>query len=461
MKKWVRGTNATVLSLAVIGIFIIATVFLGSMKNMQWDLTANKKFTLSEQTIEVIKKLDRDIKVIAFTGGNANPFLSSQVTDLLKEFERRSNRITFVEYDMLKQPSIAQQYNVDSEGTVVFETADQKRNIPFYQMFIPGQQTYMFTGEEKFTQAVMTLTSTEKYPVYFLTGHGEVPMDQLYTLRSNLEGSNYIVKELNLFREGSIPDDAAAIFMMGPTEDISDSETKIIKEYLEGDGRLFLTLGFNIEMATRWKNIDSIMSMLGVENQHSVVIEPKQTILFDPLTIVPNYGFHKIVNKLEENRLVTLLSLAISLNANEEQEAYRSWTLLKSTDRSYGKSNLVQLIEEQDFNQKEQDIQGPLNLAYAIETADRTPKAVIVGGTTFLSDREIMNQGNRDFAMNSVAWLSEQEDQLTIRPREGDQFHQVFIMPNAANRIFYGTIIGFPVFFLVIGGLIWMRRRKG
>lgn len=461
MNKWIRGTNATVLSLAVIGIFIIATVFLGSMKNMQWDLTANKKYTLSEQTLNAIKKLDLDIKVSAFTGGNANPYLSSQVTDLLKEFQRRSNKITFVEYDMLKQPSIAQQYNVDSDGTVVFEAGDQKINIPFYQMFIPGQQSYMFTGEEKFTQAVLTLTSTEKHPVYFLTGHGEVPMDQLYTLRSQLQGSNYIVKELNLFREGSIPEDAEILFLMGPTEDLNDQEAAMVKEFLEKDGRLFLTLGFNQEMSTKWKNLDSIMAMMGIENQHAVVIEPKQTLLYDPFTIVPNYGFHKIVNKLEENRLVTLLSLAISLQANEEVKDYSSWNLLKSTDKSYGRTDFISLIERQEFDKKADDLGGPLNLAYAIETADRTPKAVIVGGTTFLTDREIMNQGNRDFAMNSAAWLSAQEDQLTIRPREGDTFQQVFIMPNAASRIFYGTIIGFPLFFLVIGALIWLRRRKG
>jgi ABC-type uncharacterized transport system involved in gliding motility auxiliary subunit len=78
-----------------------------------------------------------------------------------------------------------------------------------------------------------------------------------------------------------------------------------------------------------------------------------------------------------------------------------------------------------------------------------------------LSDNEITVQGNRDFAMNSVGWLQELKDQVTIRPRQGEAYQQALILPNQANMIFYGTVVVFPLCFLLVGGLIWWRRRKG
>jgi hypothetical protein len=463
VNKWLRGTNATVLSLAVIGIFIVVTVFLHSLGNLQWDLTKDKKFTLSEQSMNVLDKLDKDIHVIVFDGGQADPFLSQQVVDLVKEFQRHNKHITFDEYDMLKQPSMAKQYNVDGGGTIVFESGDQKKNISFYQMFMPGQQqdgSYMFDGEQKYTEAILNLTATETHPVYFLTGHNEIAITELNTLKSSLEGVNYVVKELNLYREGKIPDDAQAIFIMGPKTDLNDQETKLIKDYLQGNGKLYLALGFNKDMTTQWKNIDSIMSTLGVQDLHSVAIEPKQSVLFDPLTIVPTYGFHDITNKLDDSQLLTVISLAISLKDDPAVKDYSPTMLLKTTNQAYGETDLEALTKGQS-KQDSVDTAGPLNLAYAVEDSAKRPKAVIIGGSNFLSDNEITVQGNRDFAMNSVGWLQEMKDQVTIRPRQGEAYQQALILPNQANMIFYGTVVVFPLCFLLVGGLIWWRRRKG
>lgn len=462
MNKWLRGTNATILSLAVIGIFIVATIFLNTISSLQIDMTKDKKFSLSEQTINVLNKLDKDVHIIAFTGGQADPFLSRQVTDLVKEYQKHSKKITYDEYDMMKNPSMAKQYNVDPGGTVVFESGSQKKDVPFYQLFIPGQSqtSYAFTGEEKFTQAIVTLTSNVKHTVYFLSGHNEIDSTKLNTLKSTLEGENYTVKDLNLYREGKIPDDAEAIFALGPQTDFNDKETQLIKDYLKGKGKLFLALGFSKDMKTQWKNIDSIMGMLGVKDEHSVAIEPKQTTLMDPLTIVPTYGFHTITNKLDDANLLTVISLAVALNADSTVTDYSPTMLLKTTNNAYGETDLDLLTKGQS-RQDDQDTKGPLNLAYAVEDKDKKPKAVIVGGSNFLDDQEIPIQGNRDFALNSVNWLEGQQDSITIRPREGDAYQQALILPNQANAIFYGTVIGFPLFFLIVGGLIWWRRRQG
>jgi len=463
MNKWIRGTNATVLSIAVIGIFIVLTIFLHSLKGFQLDLTKNKNFTLSEQTVTTLKKLDKDIHIIAFTNSADNSdFVTRQVTDMAAEYKKQSSKITFDQYDMLKEPSMAKQYGVDQGGTLVFEMGDKRQNVNYYEMF-NGQQdgSYTFTGEEKFTQAITSLTSTEKHTVYIMSGHNEYPLSAMTILRSSLEGANYVVKDLNLYVAGKIPDDAEMIMLLGPQNDLSDKETELINAYLKDKGKIYIALGFNKDMATKWKNIDSIMSTYGIQDQHAVAIEPKQTSLYDPLTIIPEYGPHDITNKLSSNNLVTLLSLAVSLNADENAAA--DWTkslLLKTTDKAYGETD-INLLAQSKTKQDANDIKGPLNLGYAISGKDNKPKAVILGGSTFVLDQDIQSQGNKDFALNSIGWLQEQKDQVTIRPRQGDAYQQALITPGQANTIFLVTIVFFPLLFLVIGGLIWWRRRRG
>jgi hypothetical protein len=463
MNKWIRGTNAVVLSAAVVGIFLILTLFLHSVKGFQVDLTANKSFTLSDQTLDTLKNLDQDIRIIAFTNSGENDFITRQVMDMLEEYKKRSGKLTVEQYDMLKQPSMARQYGVDASGTLIFELGEQRKNVNFYEMFNTGGQqdgSYQFSGEEKLTQALVSLTSKDKHFAYFLSGHQEVPLNQLSVLRSSLESDNYEVKELNLLREGKIPDDAQILFLVGAQNDLSDQETELIGAFLKDKGKIYIALGFNPDMTTKWKNIDSIMSQYGIKDQHAIAIEAKQTTLFDPLTIIPEYGYHSVTSKLSEYNLLTMMSLAVALNTEGASEEWTQTALLRTTSQAYGETDIPTLLKSQT-SKGTNDIAGPLNLGYAVEDKDKKPKAIILGGSTFLMDQEIQNQGNRDFALNSIGWLQEQTNQVTIRPRQGDAYIEAFVTASQANTIFYGTLVFFPLVFLLFGGLIWWRRRQG
>ncbi|KIL37839.1 ABC transporter [Gordoniibacillus kamchatkensis] len=464
MNKWIKRSNAVVLSLAAIGIFIVLTLFLHSVKGFQLDLTKNKNFSLSEQTISTLKNLNQDVKIIAFTNpSSADPFITRQVSDLANEYKQRSSHITFEEHDILKEPSVAQQYQItDGSGVVLFISGDNRKEVSYYQMFNSQQDgSYSFSGEAQFTQALISLTSKTKHPVYFLSGHGEIPLSQMNVFQSALEGSNYEVKDLNLLRDGKIPDDAEILFIVGPQTDLSDKEAQLVGDYLKNKGRLFFSFGFNKDMATSWKNIDSLLNTYGIQDQHAIAIDTSRTSLGDPLTIVPEFGSHEITDKLQANGLLTLITQAITMKNDPNNATYDASVLLKSTDKAYGETNIADLLKSKTTNDAN-DIKGPLNLAYAVSTKDGSkPKAIVIGGFSFLHDQVIGQQGNRDFALNSVNWLDEQKDQVTIRPRQGDAYQQVTLMPSQANTIFIFTIVLLPLLFLLIGGWIWWRRRKG
>ncbi|MDQ1911340.1 GldG family protein [Paenibacillus sp. GD4] len=462
MNKWIRGTNAAVLSLAVIGIFIVLTIFLNSMKSMQVDLTENKKFTLSDQTVQTLQALDKEVRLISLTSDQTDPYIKRQVNELVQEYKKRSGKLVFEEYDIVKNPTVAKQYDVDPSGTLVVDNGTQKKTVYYADMFQFGQQQgdYKFSGEEKLTQALVNLNNKEKRKVYFLSGHNEIPLQQMSIWRSGLEGDNYEIKDLNLLRDGKVPEDAETLFIIGPQNDLTDKEAEVIKEYLNGKGKLYLALGFNKDMKTKWKNIDAIMAQYGIKDQHAVAIDPKQSPMLGPLAIVPDYGYHEITKKLQEYGLLTVISQTIALTTENPNADYPATAVLRTTSDAYGETDLEQLVRNRT-NKDANDVNGPFNIGYVVENKEAKPKAVVLGGSIFLADEFIQLQGNRDFALNSVGWLQEQKDQVTIRPREGDKLQQALIVGSDANWIFYGTVLIFPLLFLLVGGTIWWRRRKG
>lgn len=467
MKNMIKGTNATVLSLAVVGIFIVLTIFLHSLKGTQFDLTKNKKFSLSDSTITTLANLDKPVNVIAFTDPGAG-VINRQVKDLLEEYHKRNSKFTYEEVDPKKKPTIAEQYQIDQYGTIVFESEGKTKYLYSDDLFGQGQSenTYAFSGEEKFTRAIQSLVSGEKHKVYFITGHGELTSSNAAALKSSLENENYEVADLNIVKEAKIPDDAETVFVLGPQVDISDSEANVLQAYLKDKGKLLFALDLAKDME-QWKNWPAILGIYGVKSMNAMAIEAQQALAQDPRLIVPQYRYSDITKKLDQEGRITLLPIAMALSSSKDNSDYSAQPLLNTTDKSFGKTNLsaftgAKRITTNDLKKTDADLKGPFDLAYAIQgVKDSKPKAIIIGNGTMMSNEFFTQQGNRDFILNSIGWLQEQKNLITIRPQEEAQLQQAFITPGKLMSIFIGLVVVFPLLFVVTGGVIWWRRRKG
>jgi ABC-type uncharacterized transport system involved in gliding motility auxiliary subunit len=109
---------------------------------------------------------------------------------------------------------------------------------------------------------------------------------------------------------------------------------------------------------------------------------------------------------------------------------------------------------------------GPLPLAMAAEkpaTGDgkRTDHArlVVAGDGDFFSDKYLQLGGNRDFAMNALGWLAEQEDRITIRPRSREA-SLVMLTQAQATALKFLSVDVLPVGLLGLGLAVWMVRRS-
>ena len=103
-----------------------------------------------------------------------------------------------------------------------------------------------------------------------------------------------------------------------------------------------------------------------------------------------------------------------------------------------------------------EDPKGPLTLA-AVATKDKS-RIVLYGSATLATNQFLNFQGNRDFVLNSVSWLAEEEDQISIRPRETKQ-SPVFLTSQQGQFVFWVPVVILPALALV-GGVVTVGRRR-
>ena len=167
------GTLMGVSIIVVLGI-LVAINYIGTRQNKRWDLTANKQFSLSDQSRNVVAKLDAPMQVQVFVQEPQFPRFQEKI----KEYEYASSKISTEYIDPEKKPSAAKQNNVDRMPTIVFNYKGRSERV--------NADT-----EQDLTNAIIKVVSGQQRKVYFTQGHGEKD-----TTSSEREGYNIIATAL-------------------------------------------------------------------------------------------------------------------------------------------------------------------------------------------------------------------------------------------------------------------------
>ena len=186
-----HGANAAVITAACLGTLVVINV-LAVRHNGTWDLTADRRFTLSAQTRKVLRELEQEVKVTAFFAEGTEDQL--QIKNRLEDYRDHSTRLNLTLADPDRNPALARQYGIREYGTTVFESAEQS-----------FRTTEL--SEEALTNALVRVTREGKKTVYFLSGHGEHGMEDTQrggysAARQALADQGFAVEELLLLRDG-------------------------------------------------------------------------------------------------------------------------------------------------------------------------------------------------------------------------------------------------------------------
>jgi ABC-type uncharacterized transport system involved in gliding motility auxiliary subunit len=467
------GTLAGVSLLVVLGI-LIAINYIGARQNKRWDLTANKTYSLSDQTRNILAKLDAPLQILVFAKEQDFP----PYQDRLKEYEYASKQISTQYVDPDKKPAVANQHQIKQFGTIVFNYKTRTERITA-------------NTEQDITTGIIKAVTGEQKKVYFTQGHDE--HDPASAEPSGYNGvagalgrENYTTEKVVLAQRGSVPDDAAVVVVAGPRIDFYPTEIEVLKKYLEKGGKLLLAIDPPQKAdGPPLTNLIALAHDWGVDVGNDVVVDASgmgRLIGTDAsVPVAASYPSHAVTQRFA---LLTAYPLARSVTPVPGGVNGRiAQGFVETSDRSWAEADIRGLLTngQVKLDVDKGDKPGPISLAAAAsapvagaaaapkpdEKADKAenpdaPKpetrVVIVGDSDFAGNGAVGVQGNRDLFMNMIGWLSQQENLIAIRPKEPDDRRLSLTAAQQVNLAWLSLLI-IPGFIFGTGVYTWWRRR--
>lgn len=469
------GILSLIIILAIlVGLYIISINF-----PIRFDLTQNKSYTVSQQTMDVISRIDSPLSIVVLRSPSTDPTSADWRSDLLlDQYQRLSKHITVEYINPIEKPSAKSKYQMTQVGEIIFSYG-QSKQVRVYRKDLTTQSKVtsepLFVGEEKFTQAIYTLLEQESYVVYFTVGHGERQLQDrggegLSYVKTYLENENYKVRDLNIILE-NIPTDASLIVIASPVETFSDFEIEKLNNYVKTGGKLLVLYDSFMDRSNFNSNLDVFLSDWGFKTKNDYIIDPVSSVVI-PVNVVPQYTAHPITQTLKEGNVFACLVVARSILSGESKYSGSFENIITTSPQGYGKEEATFDLSRARFNHRT-DIAGPVPLAiagtYDIEGRDVPARIVVFGDATFALNAYINPEqgqsvdvafaGNKDLFMNTVAYLLEARQKITIRPKEAS-IKNLTLTTTQTNFIRYVAQIGLPCLFGILGILIWFLRRR-
>jgi len=458
------GASAALLIVIALGVAVLANA-VSLRYNARWDLTENKRHSLSPQTVKLLKALKSPVEVIGFFRSDTPGKRTAE--DLLKQYAQASDgKFTYRVEDPDRSPGLARRYGVETYGTLVMQSGEKSEKV-------------LDAEEERLTNALVKVTRPGNPIVYFVKGHGERDISSsertgMSQAKEQLEKANYTVKDLELARTGKVPPDAAVVIVPGPRTDLLPPELTAIDDYLAQGGHVLLMAD-----PLQADGLAKYVAKYGVTLGQDLVVEPSpigRLLGVGPeVPLVMQYEQHPITKDMA--KVMTGFPLTRSVSpAKTPPKGMTVTPLAKTSADSWGETNLDGLRRGQPASRDDKDTPGPVPvlLAVTIEPApapkvagqaeaddSKKPKGrlVVLGTSTFASNQALGFQGNRDLFLNIVAWLAGQEDEIAVRPKDPRQ-NPIFATEAQKNAILWLSIVVLPGAVMVCGIALVVRRRR-
>ena len=443
-----------VLVLLIVGLLDYLTI----RHSWRVDTTSQREFSLSEQTVSILRNLDREVTLAAFVGVSE----MRQMEDRMIEYTHYSGKFNYEVIDPIKEPERVREFFGPDKQQLELPTVVLKTELK--------DEEINSTGEEEITNALIKVTRDESRKVYFVQGHGEktifpdepgIASSQF--VKDELEKQHFQVDALNLFQENSVPEDADVLVVAGPVKMLASNEVEAISNFLSSGGNVLAMLDPETE-----SGLEELMNGWNVKLNGDLVLEPHSSFVINSgqfsrqtnISTAPSaaeYGDHMITKNF---RYATTFVLSQSLSVVDEEDSDTEVTdLVYTSANSWGEMDLKQLWEEKQAKQDEGDFEGPTTLAMAVEKEDSVKtRLVVVGDSDFASDVYVgQAPGNMDFFLNIVSWLAEEEDLISVRPKAPENRSLTMTMRQQKLTLFFHIIL-LPIAAVRMGIHIYMKR---
>jgi ABC-type uncharacterized transport system involved in gliding motility auxiliary subunit len=468
-RKVTAGINSAIITIVVLGLVVILYLVLMN-HTKRFDLTTTKRFSISDQTVKILDKLEGPVKAYAFYTKQQD---SSGITELFTEYRYHYKDFDFEIIDPDLNPGMVEDMGIEQYGDVVIIYEDRTEELKS-------------KNEEGLTNALIKLLRIEAKKVYFITGHGEHSIDDYSKegydkIRAAIKAENYDIEELLLLREEKVPEDSAVLVSAGPKMDYEPHELDLIENYLQEGGRVIFLINPG-EKNEQFINISMFLERYGLVLGSDVIIDQLSRALGGDffMPVINSYTINPITKDFE---LATFLRFARSVGTKDTGDTQIFSRIVANTgEASWAEKNLDSLFsgEGAEFNEGI-DEKGPVGImAYSTitlgqeqdaETMEETETEVdggekpvqeafifVAGDSDFIANAMYQTQGNKDLFLNTVNFMSDRGDLITIRPKQQESVYLTLTSKQGRIAFFISMII-IPLFVIFVGIYINIQRR--
>lgn len=481
--RWIRTLNL-VLQAVLVVTFFVGLNYVAKNHAWRFDLTQQRKFSLTPESLSYIKNLPRPVHIVVTLGAeDDNPDVRGLIDEYVYATEERiAGRITKEFLDVYQNRRRAEALGVDQAGILLLLSGDKRRVVTIDELYtLKEKKRDLFRGEQTLTSAILDVSMLKREKIYFASGHGELRVDNadaqtgLSTLRDQLKIRNYEVEPLDFTAIRKLPADVSLLVIVNPQSAYSREEQEMLRQYLSaGAGRLLLFLPFG--KTTAALGLDDLLLDWGVLVHNDWVIDPENMTENIELLVRAFTATHPISKPLVDSGSQPLrLTAARTVNPDPGRSlgaGLNVVTLAATSTNAWG---------ERGFRPGEAPRYDPgvdtrplpgmdppnrLGVVVASErlaVRDNLPFSVPGGKLVVFGSGDLVANGRLDnaallIALNAVNWAVDRDHQLAIPPRPIERF-QLSLSATDFTRLRYALLLGLPGAALLLGLLVYWTRR--
>lgn len=282
-----RGLHTAVLTVIMLAIVVIINLIMYQVPTSQkeFDMSDNKLYTISDETVSYLKTLEEEVDIIVFSAedslemsvyNTSGAAVNISLSRFLKNYAAQGDCINLQFVDPVVHPTAAQEYDTTSDTIVIRCEATGKQKVLNYYSLIPYDATYMmyyqqivatgFDGEGAMTAAVDYVTNESSRTIYQLTGHAETELGT--TVQDAIDKVNVSLGSISLLKDG-IPDDCDLLIANAPGSDLADAELTMLQEYMADGGQIMVLMNGRRDLPN-WK---ALLAEYGLQLEYGVVMD--------------------------------------------------------------------------------------------------------------------------------------------------------------------------------------------
>ena len=477
-RKWlIDGSRTLSLVLLILAAFLGINTGMKVLDLTPIDLTQEKLYTLTDESKERVKDIDKDVHLyfVGYTDDNADLALAKQYKDA-------NERIVAEAVDEESRPDLVEKYGIQDTGSsgIIVECGDRSKVLTASELVTYDSTTYetISIAEEKLTSAIISVTTDDIPKVYFLEGYSDFTLDyNMYYLSIYLENEITEVDTLNILSTGNVPDDCDTLVITSPSQDFSNEAKTAIIDYINRGGNI-LWLNAAMAISADLPNVNEVLALYGVNPFDVGAIretDSSRMVVNSPDLVIPSLGYSKITEDIYSDGIIFRYPTKININEEGLEDLNVVETdLVTTSESSYFRTDFSNSSATAVEGEETGSFVVGAELEKTITEANEetgasavTSTLIIFGENYFISDYPFTQEYqyaaiqvstyNKDLVLNSLAYLSDREEDITARKSTGTVTYTATEQQDTIVRIIIFTV---PAIIILAGLIVWQKRRR-